>query len=755
MKGGTTAMVHKPQPGMQGATSAAAAPSLHELLSRAVAWHQAGRLAEAEQLYRQILETHPRQFDCLNLLGVIHYQRGAYLEAVRQLDLALAINANVAAAHNSRAAALNGLGRFEEAIACSDRAIALNPDYAEAYCNRALALVELKRFSEALASCDRAIALRPDLADAFDNRGNALKGLDRLDEALASFERAIAIKPDMAEAFNDRANLLNQLKRPDAALDSAERALALRPNLAQAHYNRGIALHELKRFDEALASYDAALALRPGYAEALVNRGTVLLDLRRHDEARASYARALQLDPAHDYLAGMHLHAKMLVCDWTDFAADCAQLNAAVADGAAASLPFQLLACSSDPALQLACAHRYVADKFPASHAPLWRGEVYAHERIRVAYLSSDFGDHPVSMLAAGLFERHDRNRVETTAISFGPDRPGAMRTRIAGAFDRFIDARTLGDADVARLIRELEIDIAVDLNGLTEGLRPGILARRPAPVRVNYLGYAGTAGGPQWDYILADRFVIPEASRRHYAEQVVYLPDTFMVTDASRKISDRTPSRAEAGLPESGLVFCCFNNSYKITPDVFDVWMHLLRRVEGSVLWLAAVNASAVDNLRREAQSRGVAADRVVFAPKVALNEDHLARIRLADLFLDTLNYNAHATAADALWAGVPVLACAGATFASRVAGSLLHAVGLPELATASIDDYAALALRLAGDPARVTSLRHKLARNRTTFPLFDTDRFARHLEAAYATMRERTRRGEPPQSFAVAPFA
>jgi predicted O-linked N-acetylglucosamine transferase (SPINDLY family) len=744
-------MAHKRKSLVRSARSDGAA-DLQAVLSRAVAWHQAGLLSDAEQLYRTILETHPRQFDCLNLLGVIHYQRGAYLEAVRQLDLALAVNVGVAAAHNSRAAALNGLGRFDEAVACCDRAIALKPDYAEAYCNRARALVEGQRFAEALAGCDKAVALRPDLAEAWDNRGNALKGLDRLDEALASFERAIALRPDLAEAFNNRANLLIQLKRFDEALDSAARALALRPGLAEAHYNRGIALHQLRRYAEALASYDAALALRPGHAHALVNRGTVLLDLWRPDEARECYARALQLDPSHDYLAGMHLHAKMLVCDWSDFAGECARLEASVAGGAAASMPFQLLACSSDPALQLACARRYGADRLPASHAPLWQGEVYAHDRIRIAYLSSDFGEHPVSTLAAGLFERHDRSRVETTAMSFGPDRPGAMRARLAAAFDRFVDACTLSDLEVARLMRELEIDIAVDLNGSTDGFRPGVLACRPAPVHVNYLGYAGTTGGAHWDYILADRFVIPEASRGHYGEQVVWLPDTFMVTDAGRKISDRMPSRAEAGLPDRGFVFCCFNNSYKITPDAFDVWMRLLGTVAGSVLWLAAADASAVGNLRREAELRGVAPDRLVFAPRVARNEDHLARIRLADLFLDTFDYNAHATAADALWAGVPVLACAGGTFASRVAGSLLQAVGLPELVTFSRADYEALALRLAREPGCLAAVRDTLARNRRTHPLFDTARFTRHIEAAFTVMRERSARGDAPESFAVA---
>jgi predicted O-linked N-acetylglucosamine transferase (SPINDLY family) len=593
------------------------------------------------------------------------------------------------------------------------------------------------------------------MAEAFNNRGNALKEVDRPGEALASYDRAIALRPDYAEAFNNRANALNQSRRFDEALEDSQRAIALRPDLAQAHYNRGIALHELKRFDEALASYDAAIARAPDYAEALVNRGTALVDLKRYDESCASYARALAVDPGQKYLKGMHLHARMLICDWTGFAAQRAELNRAVGEGALASLPLHLLPCSSDPQIQLACARSYLQDKVAGSFDPLWRGERYSHGRIRLAYLSSDLRDHAVSMLAAGLFEHHDRSRFETIAISTGPAAPSAMRMRLEAAFDRFIDACELGDLEMARLVRDLEIEIAVDLNGHTEGARPTVFARRPAPVQVNYLGYAGTMGTPDWDYILADRFVIPQDARHAYVEQVVELPGSFMVNDDRRQISERVPSRAEAGLPEHGFVFCCFNNAYKITPDVFDVWMRLLHRIEGSVLWLSSVHPAGVANLRREAQARGVAAERLVFAPKVARNEDHLARIRLADLFVDTLHYNAHVTAADALWAGVPVLTCSGATFASGVAGSLLGAVGLPELITTSLSDYEMLALRLARDPALLSALRQKLARNRTSFPLFDTARFTRHVEAAYATMLERSRRGEPPRGFAVAPVA
>jgi predicted O-linked N-acetylglucosamine transferase (SPINDLY family) len=430
----------------------------------------------------------------------------------------------------------------------------------------------------------------------------------------------------------------------------------------------------------------------------------------------------------------------------------CADINADVEEGRASIIPFQFLALPSTPAAQLACARALVREKFPPYPQSIWRGERYAHERIRVAYLSANLNDHPVAHLAAGMFARHDRSRFETFAISFGPDRPGEMRARLKQSFDRFIDANLMSDREIAGMLRDLEVDIAVDLNGFTDGGRPNVFALKPAPVQVNYLGYVGTQ--EYCDYIIADRFVIPEETRVHYAEKVVYLPESFMVNDCDRAISERVPSRAEAGLPERGFVFSCFNNTYKLTPDVFDVWMRLLHAIDGSVLWLSRANASAQANLRREAEKRGIAGERLAFAPRVERNEDHLARLRLADLFLDTLYYNAHTTAADALWAGVPVLTCPGATFASRVAGSLLDAVGLPELITTSITEYEALALQLACDPQRLAFLRRKLAYNRRRFPLFDTDRFTRHIEAAYATMRERAERGEPPQSFAVAPI-
>jgi predicted O-linked N-acetylglucosamine transferase (SPINDLY family) len=430
-------------------------------------------------------------------------------------------------------------------------------------------------------------------------------------------------------------------------------------------------------------------------------------------------------------------------------------LNSAIANGNYAAQPFILLPICASTQIQRKCAELFVGDRYPASAAPLWRGERYAHERIRVGYVSGDLREHPVAVLAAGLFEHHDKTRFETIAISFGAFDPDRMTARLKGTFERFIDVRGRGDREIAALLRDLEIDIAVDLNGFTGDARPNIFAARPAPVQVNYLGYAGTLGSNYWDYIVADETVIPAASQGDYAEKVVYLPGSFMPNDDSRKISTATPSRTQAGLPEHGFVFCCFNNSYKFTPDVFDIWMRLLHQVEGSVLWLSASNESATQNLRLEAGQRGISPERLIFASRVASNEDHLARLRLGDLFLDTLYYNAHTTACDALWAGLPVLTHPGLTFASRVAGSLLNAVGLPELMAPSLEDYEALALKLAREPERLAAIKDRLVRQRATYPLFDTARFTRQMEAAYRTMWERAQRGEPPKSFAVAPLA
>src|SRR5439155_21761581 len=415
--------------------------------------------------------------------------------------------------------------------------------------------------------------------------------------------------------------------------------------------------------------------------------------------------------------------------------------------------PFGYQGISSSPRDLQRCAEFFAAERFPSSRTRLWNGERYPHTKIRLGYLSGEFRTQATSILMAELFELHDRDRFELVAFDNGWGDASEIRGRIEKAFDEIVDITRLGDLQAATMMQQRQIDILVNLNGYFGRVRQGIFGHRPCPIQVNYLGFPGTLGADYIDYIVADRYVIPPEHAAFYTEKVVHLPDTYQVNDAKRRIAERTPTRAEVELPESGFVFCCFNNNYKITPEMFTIWMRLLSGVAGSVLWLLEDNAAVSRNLRREAEQRGVAAERLVFAPRMKLDE-HLARHRLADLFLDTLPYNAHTTASVALWAGLPVLTCMGSAFAGRVAGSLLNAVGLPELITHSLEDYEALALQLATTPTLLSAIRAKLAQNRTSYPLFDTERFRRHIESAYLTMWERYQRGELPMSFAVHPM-
>jgi predicted O-linked N-acetylglucosamine transferase (SPINDLY family) len=760
--------------------------SLPDLLERAVARHKAGDIATATRLYLEILRREPHHFEALHRLGVARAQAGDAAAAVRHLTAAIAVNPQSAEAHvhlaharmaageteaalasydqalalrpqypealYSRGNALQALQRHAEAVQCYDRALALAPDRPEILTNRGNALHDLKRFDEALASYNQALAIMPGAALLHNNRGNTLRELGRFEEALASLDRALAIAPDYVDALNNRGNTLQDLRRYEEALGSFDRALAQSPGNAFVHYNLGNVLHEIKRYDAALASYDKALAIDPEFSDALNGSGNTLSKLERYEEAAACYEKALAIRPDFEYAAGMLVNARMQCCDWRKRDEEVGRITADIRARKRSITPFMFLGVSDSPQDQLLCSRTWTRDKCPASPVPTWKGERYRHDRIRLAYLSADLHEHVMAYRLAGLFEMHDSARFETIAISFGPDAPGETRTRLKGAFSRFVDVQQRSDREVADLLRELEIDIAVDLNGFTTGCRTQIFALRAAPVQVSYLGYPGTMGADYIDYILADRIVIPEPHDPYYTERVVYLPDTYQVNDSRRVIADRTPTRAEAGLPEQGFVFCSFNNNYKISPPVFDVWMRLLGKVEGSVLWLYESNAAAMRNLKKEAADRGIAPERLVFAPKIKI-EDYLARHRLADLALDTLPYNGHGTTSDALWAGLPVLTCLGISFAGRVAASLLNAIGLPELITHSLEEYESLALELARNPQRLAAIKSRLSANRDTYPLFDTDRFRRHIEAAYTTMWERYQRGEPPESFAVVP--
>src|SRR6266404_1649392 len=659
------------------------------------------------------------------------HQSGQLDQAIEIYRRAAAMAPNYAEIHNNLGNAQRAAGRVAEAVTSLTRAAKLKPDVASVHSNLGLALAELGRFAEAVSSHRRALKLQPGLALAHNNLGIALMELGQLEEADASFRRAIELKPDFAEPYANLGDALRRSERLGGAADGLGHARLL---------------------EEAIACYRRAIELRPDFAEAYGNLGNTLAKLGRLDEATASFRRARELKPDYGQALAQYVFTQREMCDWQDTGPFERAFVEAAGSNQKGAMAFAFLAVADDPVLQLQMA-RHDSRTLGDTDAPaLWQGQRYEHDKIRLAYLSSDFYEHATAYLMAELFERHDRSKFELFAISFGRKDDSSMYRRLTSALERFVDVSGLSDHAAAKLIRVEEIDIAIDLKGHTRDARPRILGHRPAPIQVRYLGYPGTMGADFIDYAIVDPFVVPLDQQPNFTERLVHLPDCYQVNDSKREIAQLTPSRQECGLPEGAFVFCCFNNNYKLTPAFFDIWMRLLKAVPRSVLWLLSDNDWATENLRREARTRGVDPARLIFAPRMKL-ADHLARHRLADLFLDTLPVNAHTTASDALWTGLPVLTLAGECFAARVAGSLLHAVGLPELVAHSSDEYEEIAFKLATQPAALANVREKLEKHRAIAPLFNIDRMRRHIEAAYLQMWSIWQQGGKPTAFAVEP--
>lgn len=687
-----------------------------------------GDAAEAERLYGALLERFPRNarvrkgLEQLRAAGtggmtpqaeaerlIRLYQQGDLAQVAQQSAALVQRYPQVALFQNILGAACIGLGDFSRAEQAYMRAGELDPGNAEVHNNHGIALSGQGRLAEASECFGRAVAIRPDYGEAHYNLGNALRRQQALNAAIAAYERALAIRPDHADALN----------------------------------NLGMALQEQGRQDAALAAYGRALAVRPDFADALQNLGNLMLEQRRFPDAIEAYTLALGIEPSRAAARGQLLFARANVCDFSVFD-DFAALDAGALAGGLVS-PFAMLPFADDPARQLGFSRSWADASFGAMPQPAPFAPRAAGERIRIGYFSADFHDHATLRLMAGLLREHDRQRFEITAYSYGPPRGDAMRAQLLEQVEHFVEVGAMGDADVAALARTHGIDIAVDLKGYTQHARPRLFAHRAAPVQVGFLGYPGTMGADFIDYIVADGVVVPPEERAHYAECVIALPGSYQPNDDRRAIAEDVSTRADHGLPEQAFVFCCFNHNYKISPREFDIWMRLLVAAEGSVLWLLRSNPWAEENLRAEAMARGVDPQRLVFAGTLPQAE-HLARLRHADLFLDTFNVNAHTTASDALWAGLPVLTRPGRQFAARVAASLVQAAGLPELIAASDADYEAMALTLAIDPAAIAGMRARLAGNRATCPLFDTASYTRALEAAYEAAHHRRLAGQTP---------
>ena len=712
------------------------------LLNLAVAQQALGKQQAAESTLKEIIQRLPENIDAKLMLSRLLLSQNRYQEVLQIYEQIAQSNPVIFEVHCNRAAVFNEIGKYESAVASARTALEINPSDINAHLNHGNALFNLNKYDEACTAYHRVLHADPNNVGGLTGLGNAFVELKRNDEALAIYQRLIENNAGHEGALVGRANLYFEAKQYEQALADYDRALSVRPDLAKAWYGRGNVFLRLKRYDEALIGFEKALSLKPTSAEAWLGRGNVFSDVKKYDEALGSYDKALALKPDLTWARGLRLHAKMHLCNWDNFDTECKQLVSSLMQGQLATPPFQLLAVQSSSADQLECAKLFVKETCPPSANSIWRGERYNHDRIRVAYFSTDFHEHAISYLSAGMFERHDRSRFEITAISLGPDIESNMRRRLKAGFDRFISVGERSDKEIAELIKDLEIDIAVDLNGFTQHARTSVFAMRPAPIQVNYLGYPSTMGADYIDYLIADQVLIQKPDQKHYTEKIAYLPNSYQVNNSERDIADSVFTREDMGLPPSGFIFCCFNNGYKITPAVFDRWMQVLKSVDGSVLWLLKENETSASNLRRQASARGVGSERLVFAGRLPLSQ-HLARHRLADLFLDTLPYNAHTTASDALWSGLPVLTQIGATFAGRVAASLLTAVGLPELITTTSENYVARAVELATNVKKLEAIKQQLENNRLTKPLFDTEQFTRHIEAAYSAMHERHRVG------------
>jgi predicted O-linked N-acetylglucosamine transferase (SPINDLY family) len=701
------------QAAMQSITAARTGNAAQRQLDAMVAAYQAGRMEEAVRLGGQLLEIIPDNFSVHNLQG----------------------------------AAWLALGAVAEAEAAFRRASAADPREPASHNNLAIVLARQDRPAEAEEVYRSLLASHPTYPDAPYNLANLLNDAGRPDEALVMYERALQLAPDHADAHYNLGNLKGELGLHQDALEHYRRAGQIRPGHSDTHNNMGSELVALDRIDEAVVAFSRAAEADPANAPALVNLGKALVLKARLPEAIAAFRLAHSADPAN---GAAHLHAlfqEAHICDWR-----AREEFASLPSGSLGRVPpFAALPFVDDPAHQLARSRAYAAETFPRHMPEPPRPAPSPDGRIRIGYFSADFHDHATMYLLAGVLREHDRSRFVINAYSYGRPHDDAMRRHLVRHVDAFTEIGELSDRQVVDQARGDGLDIAVDLKGYTRESRSRLFGWRLAPLQVNYLGFPGSMGHPAIDYFIGDAVSLPPGAEAGFSEKLVRLVGSYQPNDDRRTIVADTRGRAGHGLPDGAFVFCCFNHTYKISPREFDIWTSLLAQADGSVLWLLGSNSWAEDNLRREAKARGIDPSRLVFAPSLPHGE-HLGRLALADLFLDTFAVNAHTTASDALWAGLPVLTLAGRQFAARVAASLVHAAGVPELAVDSEEGYRALALNLARHPEKLRPLRERIERGRDEAPLFRTAAYTRRLEAAFETMHRRHIEGLPPDHFAVA---
>lgn len=651
----------------------------------------------AEQKIKSSIKKYPKSYVLLNMLGVVEHETGKIGASIKAYKKSISINPNYAFAYNNLGIALKIQGNKDEAIASFKKATLIEPDFLDAYNNMAATLSERGAFEEAIALCKKVISIKPDFAEAFNNMGVIYKEQGNIEESLLALKKAKLLKPDYADAYN----------------------------------NLGAIFRDQGDFEEAIKFFRRTISLQPEHSESYNNLGVTLSDQGKIDESIEAHKRAISLNPNFEMARASKIYQQAQICDWKGIE-DERSMIAKLGIGTQAIRPFQLLSIEDSPSRHKKRALNVNRDKVYENISLYNHKKIEIHKPIKIGYFSSDFKEHPVAYLIAKVIEMHNREEFKVYGYSINGTTKDKMYNRLVYAFDEFRDLSKVSDKEAAMISREDNIDIAIDLNGYTQNSRTGIFGYRAAGVQINYLGYPGTLGTDFFDYIISDAIIIPAEFRNFYSEKIIYMPHTYQPTDNTRSISQKKITRSDLGLPENCFVFCCFNNTYKITSEEFDIWMRIMKNIKDSVLWLFKSNKWAENNLKKEAQNRGVNANRLIFANRLPQDE-HLARHKLADLFIDTFNYNAHTTASDALWAGLPVVTKMGKGFAARVAGSILNALDLCELITDNKKDYEKLIRDLATNPNKLNNIREKLDRNRSLKPLFNTELYTKNLEKAY----------------------
>ena len=706
-------------------------------------FYQKREFLESEKICIKILKESPNNFEVINLYAVLLFQKKNYKEAITFFNKAIKINPKRPDLYNNLSIALFQEKKYKEAIISWDNAIKIKPDYAEAFFNKGNVYSIIKDYKNSIKNFEEAIKIKKNYKEAFSNLGNVYVEMKDYERALEKFNLSTQISPINPIEYNNIGNIYFELKNFKKALENFDKALNIDKNFALSYYNKAKTYKEINNNEKAVINYEKAILLNKNFSEAYKNLGNVYLDLKILDKSIYNHQKALKINPNISFLEGTILQSKCGICDWENFSENKNLLEKNILSGKKSSNPFSTLLIYDSPHLHKKSSKIFFENEYNRNGIKEILKELPSNKKVHIGYYSSDFHNHATMYLMANLFEMHDKSKFQTYAFSFGQDDNSEIRDRVSKTFDKFLDVRLKTDEQIVDMSRELKIDIAVDLKGFTLNNRFGIFVKRCAPIQISYLGYPGTMASNCIDYLVADRTLIPEENKKFYTEKIIYMPNTYQVNDPTLKVSKKKFERKELGLPDNGIVFCCFNQNYKILPDMFSIWIEIIKKVENSVLWLMSDNPISETNLKKKFIKNNISENRLIFASRMP-HREHLSRLKLADIFLDTFPYNAHTTASDALRVGLPVVTLKGQSFASRVASSLLNSLDLNELITNSDNEYKKLAIKIAENLSLLQEIKKKINNNISNKPLFDAKLFTQHLEKAYLIALQRLKKNK-----------